>query len=483
MPLRGNGPQIVEEVIHGVTVRDPYRWLEHRDRPETQEWLQAEKQICDRYFVQCGDLMAIRSRLHQYLDVDVVDQPAKVAGRYFYRLRRCGREQGCIETEELSTGKARLLVDPSKYGHFVSAGILRISDDGALLAYELRRGGADRVSVHIVDVDSGKTFVDHLPSGYIRGFAFVPGGGGFYYCHDRSLTESEHTIRLHLFHESVADRVVFRAARSRESRLVLTADHARLGAIRTSWNDHTFEMDFWIAKYDEPENWRLIVGKATSIHPFLRGGRILALTYENAANGKIVELTEDWDELRTVIPEQSQVIRQLAIVGDRAFASYQGDSGCSIRCWSATGREEPGIPVPAYGTVQLLPSRVTDERVIFYSYESFEERPALFEFDPEATRSKLWPRGLAEPKRHPLSIQHRTYESKDGAHIPITLVRRGDRRPSPACIMTSYGGFGVPSTPQFSVMVSIMLDLGAILALPHIRGGGEFGDAWHEAGR
>ncbi|MGC2545605.1 MAG: prolyl oligopeptidase family serine peptidase, partial [Silvibacterium sp.] len=194
--------------------------------------------------------------------------------------------------------------------------------------------------------------------------------------------------------------------------------------------------------------------------------------------------TEDGRECRTIIPEQETAIQQLVIAGEKAFSRYLNNLVPAIRCWSLEGREGAGIDIPPHGTVQMLPNH-SDESVVFYSYESFTEPPAIFEYRPNSGVSNIWHQRLVAPKRDSVSVEHAMYLSADRTSVPITLVRKRnnpERSMSPA-IMTSYGGFGVPSTPQFSVLVSIMIEFGAVFALPHIRGGGEFGKQWHEAGR
>jgi prolyl oligopeptidase len=170
MSVTGSTFAPVEEMIHGVLVRDPYRWLEDRGLTETEEWIQGQRRRCDAYFAECKDLPAIRKRVRGYLDVDVVDQPARVGRRYFYRRCERGQEQASIFVRDAFTGQERLLVDPSSLGPFASAGIHRISKDGSLLAYEHKQGGGDRKAIHILDVERGRVLPDLIETGYARGF-------------------------------------------------------------------------------------------------------------------------------------------------------------------------------------------------------------------------------------------------------------------------------------------------------------------------
>jgi prolyl oligopeptidase len=160
-----------------------------------------------------------------FLNIECLDQPTKVNSRYFYRRRKKDQEQACICTRDAVTGVEGVLVDPTDQGPFAAVAIHRISDDGLLLAYELREGGSDAKSIHVVDVESGRTLPDHLETGYARGFDFAPDGTGFYYCHELAEKTGPHTIRLHRFGEAAnRDQVIFRIGRTRQSRLVLAID-------------------------------------------------------------------------------------------------------------------------------------------------------------------------------------------------------------------------------------------------------------------
>jgi prolyl oligopeptidase len=483
MPVSTSSPAAVEEMIHGVTVRDPYRWLEDRTMAATEEWIREQQKRCDDYFRSCDDLGQIRLRVREYLDVEVTDQPAKVAGRSFYRRRNKGQEQGSIYVRE---GKNEsLLIDPSKYGPFVSVGIHRISQNGSLLAYEQKSGGEDKKAIHIVDVATGRVLPDRLESGYARGFAFTGEDGGFCYCHESSQGE-EHTIRLHHFHESVADQVVFRAARSRGSRLVLTADDARLGAIWIHRLKDDFVADFWIAKEGEYDHWlQVFQDRKIPYTPILKQDRIFVLSHDDAPNGRLVELDPDGRELCTVVPEQSGVIDQLVMAVDRVYLHTLEMGTPAVYAWGLNGTPLGRVAAPSDGTIQMIPNQNPTEAGLFYSFESFSVPPMIFHYDAETNEHTCWYQ-QPRPKTDGRPVVRQTFFlAKDGTEIPLTLVVPDDLKTKrqTAAVMTSYGGFGVSVTPRFSVLVAILLQCGATFALPHIRGGGEFGRAWHYAGR
>ncbi|XCB27864.1 hypothetical protein RBB75_05970 [Tunturibacter empetritectus] len=286
MPLTNSIHTPVEELIHGVVVRDPYRWLEDRNLPETEEWLRDQHLRCEEYFADCIDLDGLRKRAREYLDIEVVDQPARVAGRYFYRRRDRGQEQASIYIRDMTSGLERLLVDPAAMGPFTSVGIHQVADDGSLLAYELKRDGGDRKAIRIVDVVSGYILPDSIETGYARGFCFTSDLRGFYYCHEVLESPEEHLICVHLFGEPAEDQVCFRAPRTRGSRLLLRADEIHLGALYVHELDGEFVVDFWVARRDETKIWNCVFANRTlPFGPILKQGRLFALSYEHASRG------------------------------------------------------------------------------------------------------------------------------------------------------------------------------------------------------
>jgi prolyl oligopeptidase len=484
MPLTSSLHPPVEEMIHGVLVRDPYRWLEDRSLPETEEWIRDQQRRCGAYFAECKELPAIRERVREYLDVEVVDQPAKIGNSYFYRRRDRGQEQGCIYVRDADTGVERLLIDPSPDGSFLSVGIHRISADGSLLAYELRHGGEDKKSIHIVDVETGVTLPVNVERGYARGFAFTDDNRGFYYCQETASHPTEHVIVLRLFDEPVGRRVMFRTARSQGSRLVLTTDSVHLGAIHMHRVNGEDVIDFWIAARSQPERWHCVfTDRRLPFGPILKRGGIFALSYEQATYGKLIELNLNGEEVRTVIPMQDATIRQLVVVGDTIFVNCLSRMQASIRYWNSASKNQGCLDISPGGTVQLLSSHADDADSIFYTHESFTHPRTIFEYSIYAGFTRPW--HLTTASSSDCSVRETSYGSKDGTEIPLTLVapKLASLSRQVPVIMTSYGGFGVPMTPQFSVLVSIMMELGVVFALPHIRGGGEFGREWHDAAR
>jgi prolyl oligopeptidase len=470
-------------MLHKSSVSDPFRWLEDRASPATEGWIRDQQGRWTQYLSECPSLDAIRPYVHTYLGATVVDQPVKLPGKYLFRRRDAGQEMGCILVTRRGGQEERVLLDPSSFDPSTSAAIHRVSPNGSLVACELRQGGEDSKAIRIVDIDTGYQYPDQVESGRIRGFAFKPDNTGYYYCREGSSIDSRHSITLHTFHQPTDDRVLFRAECTPQSGLVLLADGVHLGALLIYLKGKDLCEDFWIARHESPMDWHLVfTGRALPFSPLLRWGRILAISFEHAPNGRLVEMARDGCESRQIIGEQATPLEQVSFAGNRIFATV---SNCTaIRSWNFDGREERVIHAPPQTTISILPN-YSDADVLFYSLESFTLPVTVLEFDIKLGMSRLWHESAISHPSIRVSIQHKTFNAKDGTPIPVTTVRslRSRRDGLSPTIMTSYGGFGVSATPRFSAFVSIMIELGFTFALPHIRGGGDFGTEWHEAGR
>jgi prolyl oligopeptidase len=486
MPLSTLSHPATEDTLHGVCVSDPYRWLENRNLPETEQWIEDQQQTCEAYFEDCSELDLLRRRVRDFLNTEIIDQPARVGDLYFYRRRKKNQGQACIYLRDRNTKGERLLVDPSGQGPFASVGIYRISDDASLLAYQLRHGGSDAVELRILDVRSGRILPDHIASGYPCGFSFASDNSGFYYYHEPASGSGNLLIEFHSFSDPFKDRTVFTRPRRQGSRLVLIADRIHIGAVWIHGHNDEAVCDFYIAPRTCEGVWRTMFENKRLPHsPLLHDGRVFALSYEDAPNGKLIEFTLDGNRVQTILPEGDARPRQIVAAGRRFFVSLADKGVSSIRSWTLDGDYVEELHSPVEGTIQLLPCVSSSGYSLFYTYQSFVQPPQTYEYATECARTSLFSGRNASLGHGDVQVREASFKGTDGTAIPVTLIRRKEvpgQRARPV-IMTSYGGFGASMTPQFSVLVTIMMKLGATFASPHIRGGGEFGQPWHDAAR
>jgi prolyl oligopeptidase len=490
MSITALGPKAVTDVLHGTTVVDPYRWLEDRASSHTNEWLLDQSNRVDVYFSQASGVDSIRALVMTELNVQTVDQPSQSGARLFFRRREKDQQQGCIWVKDVLSQEERLLIDPSIEGPFISVGIHDISSSGVLLAYELRRGGEDAVAVGVVDVVSGIVLSNALGPGYSRGFTFATELSGFYYCHELRGEIGDHTIRFHRFSDvsSDEDRVVFRAPRSDTTRLVLIADPIHLGAAFIYGDGSEDKISFHLARRCRDFDWHPVFqSENLPFVPILKHGRIFVITNRDTEHKRLIETAEDGSFVREIVPASINELQQLSIVGNYAYARYVVEGRPVIQCHSLDGRYAADLPLPLEGSVYLIRSCASDTNTLFYTYESFTTPRSILQYPATTSEAPYWqtPSVRRQVPRCTAQVHKMRYPSPDGSSIPIYVVARDPftfDSPRPV-VMTSYGGFGTCVTPQFSVFVSILVELGAVFALPIIRGGSEFGRRWREAAR
>jgi prolyl oligopeptidase len=480
----------IVDVLHGVRVADPYRWLEDRTSQPTRHWIEVEQQRHNNYFAQLPGIVELRARVSSFLDRETLGQPSMVGNRLFFCRRRKGEEQGSIYLRNTETGEERSLVDPSRFGPNACIAIHRISQDGGLMAYAVKRGGERTEELRFLDVSSGRTFDDHLERGYARGLAFASDETGFYYCHEQAAPIREnhlHEVRFHLFGAPFdQDEVLISLPRNKDSRLVLISDERNLGAVFVCDGSSDTKADLYLACRSNIRCWRRIpIDGMPSYTPFLHNGRIYLVSFSPEPNGEILDFDQDTGDISVIVPAWRESIEDLHLAEECLYLSYRVDNQTHIHRWTWDGKFLGVLPPHPEGSFRFLPSYSGSSDALFFAHESFSEPPSILIYR-ETTRSYT-PWGMQAhglPDRRYL-IRRISYPSKDGTQIPMWIVEQegGNTDVCRPTILTAYGGFGISMTPRFSVLVAVMLELGCVFALPNIRGGSEFRKAWHEAAR
>jgi prolyl oligopeptidase len=483
----------VTDLIHGVPVTDPYRWLEDAGSARTREWIEQQTHYTRAYLDQAPGRDSIRKRIHDFLSVETCDSLEIVRNRYFFRKRLPDQEQPSIYVREGRHGEDRLLLDPAERGEgkYTSVKPIRVSPDGLLLLYQIKTGGEHTGRFELLDIEARRILPDALPSGYLRGFAFAPDSKSFFYVHEAlEAARPFHRAAYHhvLGEPSTEDREIFSAGDEKRIRLHLVADSARLGFLVLSFLEKTLT-DFHLQTLDPRDSPRcMLAGAEYSFGPRLVSGKIIAITDRDAPNLRIVELSlrENQDpQWIPVVPENKSRIHQWLVVRDRIVVSYIWQAETRISVFDLDGNKTDEWPVRNSGrTVRFLAASQDTDEVIMEA-ESFTEPPATLLCSIRSNRFDLWAEGDSPFRSERYGHAHFWYPSKDGTSIPMCLVGRLDVLKSgchPA-IMTSYGGYGVSMTAQFSVFVAFLIEHGCLFALPNIRGGSEFGAKWHHAAK
>ena len=485
--------QPVSEVLHGVEVTDPYRWLEDQNSARTREWLRAQHDYARSYLDSISGRERVRERIRELLDVETYDSVQKVGERYFFRKRLPGQEQPCIYFREGAEGEDQLLIDPAERGTgpYTALKPLRVSPDGELLLYEVMQGGERSGTFEILEIEDRITLPDVLPRGYLRGFAFASDSKSFYYVHEAvSAKPPRYRAAYHhvLGTDLDDDREIFSAGAGRDIRLLMTPGPNHLGFLILRFNDTT-QTDFLLWATGSADAPQPIIQRAEyRVAPILLpNGRILAITNRDAPNFRIVEVRVPPNHepvFVDLVPESDAVIQDWAATGQHLFVSYLRRLKSEIEVFDMEGKRVGQLPIEPNTTVRLLGGGV-DEAEVLFEQESFTQPIRICRYSP-ATGSV----GVLASRTIPFDTGKFTYRqvcfsAKDETQIPMYLVglRNLADREQRSTIMTSYGGYGVPMTPRFSAFVAFLMERGCLFALPNIRGGSEFGIAWHEAAK
>jgi prolyl oligopeptidase len=485
--------EAVTETLHGVAVTDPYRWLEDQESPRTRGWLAAQTRYARAYLDSIPHRERIRQRVRELLDVETYDSLQKVGNRYFFRKRLPGQEQPSIYMRKGVDGPDQILVNPSLRGTgpYTAVKPLRVSPDGRLLLYEVKQGGERTGTFELLDVEKRETLPDVLPRGYLRGFAFRPDAEAFYYVHETVGTPAPpcRAAYKHALGTSFSeDEEVFYAGEGHNLRLHILTGKACLGFLVVRFGEN-IATDFYLWQFRSAHEPNAVIRNA--FYQFgpvlLNDDRILAITNRDAPNLKIVEVRPARDsdsEFLDVIPDSGSRIQSWLVGEKRIFVSYLQQLETVIDVFDLSGRRIASVPVDRSETARLVGTS-EDGGELFLERESFTKPLETSIYRDANSAVMVWARRKIPFGSEYFRHTRISFRAKDGTEIPMFLVGRSEILEAGAhpTIMTSYGGYGVPMTPQFSVFVAFLIERGCLFALPSIRGGSEFGAQWHEAAK
>jgi len=482
----------VTEVLHGVHVVDAYRWLEDQDSPRTRAWIEEQTLYARNYLDSIPGRGHIRQRIREFLAVETYDSLQRVGSRYFFRKRLPDQEQPCIYMREGADGEDLLLIDPLERGTGSHTAVmpLRISPGGRLLLYEVKEGGERTGIFELLETETRKRLLDFLPRGYLRGFAFAPDGKSFYYVQEA--LDVKRPFYRAAYHHVLGtpfseDQEIFFAGEDEKIRLGLFSDSKRLVFLISRFLHKTFT-DIYLKPLERKGMPELIFrGIDYCLGLRLLDDRMLAITDRDAPNRRIVEIhlrengNHEWVD---IVPETDSSIGTWLVVGDRLFISYAKQMKHTISVFDLSGQKVGELPISDDETVRMMGGSPECDELLFET-ESFAKPIGIFRYSTKTNQQKLWAKRNIQIDPTNYGHSQVWYTSKDGTRIPMYLAGRLDvlAKSGNPTIMTSYGGYGVSVTPQFSVFVAFLMECGCVFALPNIRGGSEFGIEWHKAAK
>jgi len=483
----------VVDDYNGTKITDNYRWLEDAKSPETRAWIDAENKYTQEYLSQVKIRPEIVKSLTVLERVEVYSAPVLRGGKYFFEKRLAEENQGSIYIRNGWTGADERLIDATKLSadQNTSVNILDVSEQGDLLVYGVRQGGADELLIHTMNVGERKDLSDVLPAARYFGVSLSAGNKGLYY--SRFTPHEGTTVWLHVFGTPAQkDEKVF-GGQYRGVKLgeldfigVSVSDNQHYLIISDRYGVPATQVDFVVKDLRKPESdfVPLVYGVEGHTRVADVGDRFFLLTDSQAPNGRIVEAVpgSEPSQWKPVIPEGKDVIDSFSIVGRKLFVSRLKDVKTETTIYSLDGKETGKLSYPGIGSGSVVYGR-PEAAEGFYTFESFIRPETIYRYDTKSARSEVF----AEPNVPFDSAQYEVtqvvYASKDGTRVPMFIAgKKGLARDGTArLLMTGYGGFDVAETPAWNPEYAWWMEQGGFFALPNLRGGDEYGEAWHKA--
>ncbi len=484
----------VTDTYFGQKIADSYRWLEDAKSPETRAFIDEENAYTQRYFGQARIRPQIVDALTALEQVSEWTIPIQRGDDLFFMKRLAGEGQASIYVRHGWAGKDQRLIDPAQFSRDpnTSVDLLDVSRDGSLVAYEVRQGGADESTIRVFNVKTGKALFDTLPKGLYWSACFTPDGKGLYYAraNRQGTLVYEHTLGTFTQQQ---DELIFghqfRGEDLGPNDLIFAnvTDDGRYLVIKIERGVPARRVDIVFRDLTKPGSYFEILtwGIDSRFSAIYAKGAWYVKTDYKAPNGCILKADPGImpDVWTVVVPQGPYAIQNFTIVGNKLYVQRLKDVKPETSVYTLDGKPAGNIAYDGIGSASPVVGRTTD-RYGFYSFQSFIVPPAIYRLDTVTGKHELF----AQPKISFDSSQYELkqvfYKSKDGTRIPMFIAgKKGLKQDGgERLLMTGYGGFDLSMTPRWNPAYAWWLAQGGWFALPNLRGGGEYGEQWHEQG-
>jgi prolyl oligopeptidase len=490
----------------GVKVRDPFRWLEKDVRADraVRDWVAQENALTNDYLSQLPGRDQLRARMAKLYDFGRFSTPRKAGSRYFYTYNSGLQSQSPLYVREGLSGVQRMLLDPATLG---GDGALALAEwepspDGRMLLYAVQDSGSDWRTLRILDVDSGRILDDQVEWVKFSGLSWSRDNRGFFYSRYDAPTrggERDVSVGQKVYYHRVGtlqadDRLIYQTAdrpglnhRARVTDdgrwLVITSargteDRQEISVLPLDGGMDRTKLRVRPMVRGLDNSWRMI-GSAAD--------RLWFVTDNGAQNSRIVTLDARRPGMPPVqvVSERQQELLGGSMVGTRIVLAYQDGSGTVAELVERDGRRVGDVPLPGPGTAAGFAGRADDPET-FFSFSGYTTPPSIYRYDTATGQTALFARPRLAFNPEDFLTEQVYFPSKDGTRIPMYLIRRMDVVKAGKAVPTllyGYGGFNISLTPGFSPTRLSWLEQGGAIAIANLRGGGEFGRAWHDAGR
>ena len=491
----------VVDTQFGVAVADPYRWLENdvREDPAVRSWVTAQNQVTNAYLATLPGREALKARLTALYDYERYGVPEKSGGRYFYTRNDGLQNQSVLYVRDGLNGAPRMLIDPNSWSADGATALAEWapSKDGKRLLYAIQDGGSDWRTVKVLDVDSEQVLADEVKWVKYSALDWAKDGSGFYYsrfpepaegAEFQSLTENQAIYFHQIGTPQSQDRLIFaQPDRPKLGNTAEVSDDGRWLIVTSSeGTDERYEITLVDLQNLETAPRRLITGLEND-WSYLgnKGTTFYWRTDRDAPRGRIVatDIAAPPLAIRELVPQDQATLVRASIVGDRIIGAYLVDAKTEVRTFAMDGSRAATVQLPGIGTASGFSGDASDTET-FFSFASFALPGAVYRYDSESNQVSVFAQPELSFDPSQFEVSQRFYTSKDGTRVPMFLVhKKGLALENVPTLLYGYGGFNAPELPRFQPKWMAWVAEGGVLAVANLRGGGEYGKAWHDAGR
>jgi prolyl oligopeptidase len=490
--------------FHGVEVADPYRWLEEdvRNSAEVAEWVKAQNTIAREYLDSIPLRKQIQERLTKLWNFERYSVPTHTAGKYFFMKNNGLQNQAVLYVADRYDGAGRVLIDPNKWSEdgTIALGEINESDDAKYLAYCRKEAGSDWSTIYMMEIESGKQLDDKLEWVRWGNIVWNAEGTGFFYTRYPEPKEGEQfqalatnpAIHFHKLGTAQGEDV-----------LVYKRPDEPTWSFWLSRSDDNKFLVLSISRSTDPQNqvlvrnvdapvdgeFKTLIGDFENEFSFLGnvGGSLYFLTDYEAPTKRIVTMDVNQpgrDDLAEIVGAGKATLDGACLFKEKIVGVYLKDVVTQVKTFSLTGKDATEVELPGIGTATGFGGRQFDTET-FFSFTSYIRPASIFRLDLADNAIKV----IRQPKVdfNPDDYESRQdfFTSKDGTRVPIIVshrkgLKRDGQNPT---LLYGYGGFSISLTPNFSVGFATWMEMGGVLAVPNLRGGGEYGEEWHQAGK
>jgi prolyl oligopeptidase len=488
------------ETHFGEKVSDPYRWLENdvRTDAEVAGWVASENVVTQAYLnsLPARDLFA--ARMKTLFNFERYGVPRKAGERYFYTHNDGLQNQSILFVRDSFDAKGRALIDPNSWAKDGATALAEWmpSEDGAHLLYAVQDGGTDWRTLHMIDVATGRLLSDEIKWVKFSGLAWLKDGSGFFYSRFAEPAKGEAFQSLNINHTVYFHKLG--SAQSADVKIYATPDHPKYGNTAQVTDDGKYLLITSSEGTDDRYELHVgaLDGKPLKLKPVVSGlnydwqlagsvgSSFYFLTNQDAPRSRLVTLNvaKPAAKLHEIVAQTQDTLVGASLVGERMILAYLGDAKSEAELRTLDGTLVAPIALPDIGTAAGFGGKGGDSET-FYSFSSFATPPTVYRYNTATGKADIFakPKVAFDPADY--VTEQKFYASKDGTQVPLFIVRKKTTGPGAPTLLYGYGGFNISVTPGFSAARLAWIEQGGVLAIANLRGGGEYGKAWHDAGR